>query len=79
MFDLFLFIYLNSVLNVFMFFGLSDYFVVIFEINLKFFCFIKLLCKVYIYKKVNFDGLNDFIFKLLLEFFVLNLCGNLVE
>lgn len=77
-FDLFLFIYFNSVFNVFMLFGLSDYFVVIFEINLKFYCFIKFFYKVYVYKKVNFDSLNDFILKLL-DFFVLNLWGNLVE
>lgn len=55
--DLLLLIYLNVVGDILNFFGLNDYFVVIFEVNLKFIRFVKYLYKVYLYNKVNFDGL----------------------
>ena len=77
--DLLLSTYPNSVSNVFMSSGLRDHLAVIFEINLKPLRSTKPPHKAYIYKKANFDGLNDFISKSSSEFFASNPCGNPVE
>ena len=77
--DLLLSTYPNSVSHVFMSSGLSDHLAVIFEINLKPLRSTKPPHKAYIYKKANFDGLNDFISKSSSEFFASNPCGNSVE
>ena len=58
---------------------MSDHLAVIFEINLKLLRSTKPPLKAYVYKKANFDGLNDFISKSSSEFFASNPCGNSVE
>ena len=77
--DLLLSTYPNSISYVFMYSSLNDHLAVIFEINLKPLCSTKPPHKAYIYKKANFDGLNDFISKSSSEFFASNPCGNSVE
>lgn len=70
--DLLLSTYPNSVSNVSTSSGLSDHHIVNFEINLKPHRSTKPPHRVYIYKKANFDGLNDFITKSSSEFFASN-------
>lgn len=64
-----LIIYLNCIGDILNVIGLSDYFVVILEVNLKFIMLIKFFYKVYLYNNMNFDGLRDFMLKLLRGFF----------
>ena len=77
--DLLLSSYPNSVSNVSTSPGLSDHLPVTFEIILKPHRSTKPPHKVYIYKKANFDGLNDFILKSSSEVFASNPWGNSVE
>ena len=71
--------YPNSVSNASTSSGLSDHLAVTFEINLKPHRSTKPPHKVYVYKKANFGGLNDFISKSSSECFASNLWGNSVE
>lgn len=76
--DLLLSTYPNSVSNVSTSPGLSDHLAVTFEINLKPHRSTKPPHKVYVYKKANFDSLNDFISKSS-DFFASNPWGNSAE
>ena len=77
--DLLLSTYPNSVSNVSASPGLSDHLAVTFEINLKPKRSTKPPHKVYVYKKADFGGLNNFISKSSSEFFASNPWGNSVE
>jgi len=70
--DLLLSSYPNSISGVSTSSGLSDQDIVNFKINLKAMHFSKSPHRVYLYKKANFDGLNEFIAKSLAEFFASN-------
>lgn len=77
--DLLLSTYPNSISGVSTSSGLSDHDIVSFEINLKATRFSKSPHRVYLYKKANFDGLNEFIAKSSAEFFASNPWENSVE
>ena len=77
--DLLVSTYPNSVSGVSTSCGLSDHDIVNFEIKLKATRFSKSSHRIYLYKKTNFNGLNEFIAKSSAEFFASNPWENSVE
>ena len=77
--DLLLSTYPNSISGVSTFSGLRDHDIINFEINLKATRFSKSSHRVYLYKKANFNRLNEFMAKSLAGFFAPNPWENSVE
>lgn len=69
--DLLFLLYLYVIFDVYFVFGMSDYLVIFFYINVKVIRLLKFLYKVFDYKRVDFEGLRKIMFGFVENFFVL--------